>query len=80
MPRHRSHRLTTAAVPLLLTATTAGRTALLLAGAALLLLLATTATLAFRAAYAPHSAHRTAAHRTLHLLLRLAPWYPDRPQ
>ncbi|MFE0356439.1 hypothetical protein ACFW2K_38760 [Streptomyces nigra] len=39
-----------------------------------------TATLALRTAYARNPAHRTAAHRTLHPLLRLAPWYPDRPQ
>ncbi|MCX4580765.1 hypothetical protein OHB41_48180 [Streptomyces sp. NBC_01571] len=57
----------------------AGRTALAYAGAGLLLLLALAAVLALGAAYAPASAHRTAARRTLHLLLRLAPWYPDHP-
>ncbi|MFJ2651864.1 hypothetical protein ACIO1C_34715 [Streptomyces sp. NPDC087420] len=46
-------------------------------GIALLLLLALTAVLALGAAYAPRPAHRTAARRTLHLLLRLAPWYPN---
>ncbi|WP_406448683.1 hypothetical protein OH768_00045 [Streptomyces sp. NBC_01622] len=55
----------------------AGRTALAYVGAALLLLLALTAALALGAAYAPRPAHRTAARHTLHLLLRLAPWYPD---
>jgi hypothetical protein len=64
---------------LLLAPTAAGRTALAYAGAALLLLLALTAALALGAAYAPLPAHRTAARRTLTLLLRLAPWYPDRP-
>ncbi|MFB7594678.1 hypothetical protein [Streptomyces sp. NPDC056160] len=53
------------------------RTALAYAAAALLLLLALTAVLALGAAYAPRPAHRTAARHTLHLLLRLAPWYPD---
>ncbi|MFD7015344.1 hypothetical protein [Streptomyces sp. NPDC059928] len=51
----------------------AGRTALVYAGATLLLLLALTA------AYAPRAIHRTAARRTLRLLLRLAPWYSERP-
>ncbi|MDX2680416.1 hypothetical protein [Streptomyces soliscabiei] len=62
-----------AATVLLLAPTAAGRTALAYTGAGLLLLLALTA------AYASTPAHRTAARRTLHLLLRLAPWYPDRP-
>jgi hypothetical protein len=69
----------TAAAALLLVPTAVVRTALAYAGIALLTLLALTAALALGAAYAPHPAHRTAARRTLHLLLRLAPWYPDRP-
>ncbi|MFD7163664.1 hypothetical protein [Streptomyces violascens] len=44
-----------------------------------MLLLALTAVLALGAAYAPREIHRTAARRTLRLLLRLAPWYCDRP-
>lgn len=77
--RRRAARSGTAAATVLLLAPT-GRTALTYAGAALLLLLALTAALALGAAYAPRPAHRTAARHTLHLLLRLAPWYPDRPQ
>jgi hypothetical protein len=72
--RHRWPARTTAA---LLLAPAAARTALTYTGAALLALLALTAVLALGAAYAPRPAHRTAARRTLHLLLRLAPWYPD---
>ncbi|MGV9503912.1 hypothetical protein ACWDQ0_37200 [Streptomyces sp. NPDC003642] len=68
-----------AATVLLLAPTASGRTALDYADTGLLLLLALTAVLALGAAYAPTPAHRTAARRTLHLLLRLAPWYPDRP-
>ncbi|MFJ6216603.1 hypothetical protein ACIQGZ_25215 [Streptomyces sp. NPDC092296] len=74
--RRRPARKATAASTVLLLAP-AGRTVLAYTGAALLLLLALTAVLALGAAYAPRSAHRTAACRTLHLLLRLAPWYPD---
>ncbi|MEU9632711.1 hypothetical protein AB0D89_38955 [Streptomyces luteogriseus] len=77
--RRRPARTVTAAATVLLFAPT-GRTALSYAGAALLLLLALTAALALGAAYAPRPAHRSAARHTLHLLLRLAPWYPDRPQ
>ncbi|MFI9835255.1 hypothetical protein ACIHIX_47215 [Streptomyces sp. NPDC051913] len=76
--RRRPARTVTAAATMLLLAPT-GHTALTYAGAALLLLLALTAALALGAAYAPRPAHRTAARHTLHLLLRLAPWY-DRPQ
>ncbi|EFL04329.1 predicted protein [Streptomyces sp. SPB78] len=65
-----------AATVVLLAPTVGGRTALAYAGTGLLLLLTLTAVLALRAAYAPTP---TPAHRTLHLLLRLAPWYPDRP-
>ncbi|WP_234307663.1 MULTISPECIES: hypothetical protein [unclassified Streptomyces] len=68
-----------AATALLLAPTASGRTALAYAGTGLLLLLALTAALALGAAYAPNPARRTAARRTLHLLLRLAPWYRDRP-
>ncbi|MBC7273845.1 MAG: hypothetical protein H5T76_34955 [Streptomyces sp.] len=68
-----------AATVLLLTPATGGRTALAYAGTGLLLLLALTSVLALGAAYAPQPARRSAACRTLHLLLRLAPWYPDRP-
>ncbi|MGW1290446.1 hypothetical protein ACWD4N_44410 [Streptomyces sp. NPDC002586] len=64
---------------LLLTPTAVGRTTLAYAGAGLLLLLALTATLALGAAYAPRPNHRASAHQTLHLLLRLAPWYPPPP-
>lgn len=74
--RRRPARTATAATTVLLLAP-AGRTAFAYAGTALLLLLALTAVLALGAAYAPRPAHRTAARRTLHLLLRLAPWYPD---
>ncbi|MEU1458368.1 hypothetical protein [Streptomyces avermitilis] len=76
LPARAAH---TAATLLLLALTAGGRTALAYAGTGLLLLLALTAVLALGAAYAPTPAHRTAARRTLHLLLRLAPWYPDRP-
>jgi hypothetical protein len=69
----------TPATVLLLAPTAGGRTALAYLGATVLLLLALTVVLALGAAYAPTPAHRTAARRTLHLLLRLAPWYPDRP-
>ncbi|WP_327411189.1 hypothetical protein OG458_42430 (plasmid) [Streptomyces sp. NBC_01281] len=79
--RSQSARTATgAATVLLLAPTAAGHTALTYAAAALLLLLALTTALALGAAYAPRPAHRTAARRTLHLLLRLAPWYPDRPR
>lgn len=76
--RHPARSGIAAATVLLLAPT--GRTALTCAGAALLLLLALTAALALGAAYAPSPTHRSAARHTLHLLLRLAPWYPDRPQ
>nr|WP_168516701.1 hypothetical protein [Streptomyces sp. S1D4-11]QIZ01298.1 hypothetical protein HEP87_56370 [Streptomyces sp. S1D4-11] len=78
-PRRRPARTAIAAATVLFLAPT-GRIAVACAGAAVLLLLALTAALALGAAYAPHSAHRTAARRTLHLLLRLAPWYPDPPR
>ncbi len=39
---------------------------------------ATAATLALAAAFAPTTATRTAAGRTLDLLLRLVPWYTPR--
>ncbi|GAA2523682.1 hypothetical protein [Streptomyces longisporus] len=79
-PRSRPARTATAAATVLLLAPSpAGRTVLTYAGACLLLLLALTAVLALGAAYAPTPAHRAAARRTLHLLLRLAPWYPDHP-
>jgi len=74
--RRRPARTATTAATVLLLAP-AGRTALAYAGAALLLLLTLTAALALGAAYASRPAHRTAARSTLHLLLRLAPWYPD---
>ncbi|MGW2287030.1 hypothetical protein [Streptomyces phaeochromogenes] len=77
--RRRPVRTATAAATVLLLAPP-GRTALTYVGAALLLLLALTAALALGAAYAPRPAQRTAARHTLHLLLRLAPWYPDRPR
>ncbi|MFD3422137.1 hypothetical protein [Streptomyces decoyicus] len=79
MPSPRRRAPLALTTPLLLTATSAGRTALTLAGIALLLLLATTTALALRTAYARNPAHRTAAHRTLRVLLRLAPWYRDHP-
>ncbi|MEU2182484.1 hypothetical protein [Streptomyces thermolilacinus] len=83
-PSRRARNLPTRTAPaaatvLLIALTTGGRTALAYAGTALLLLLALTAALALGAAYASTPAHRTAARRTLHLLLCLAPWYPDRP-
>ncbi|WDO11285.1 hypothetical protein ME763_37905 (plasmid) [Streptomyces murinus] len=71
--RRQAARSGTAAATVLLLAPT-GRTALACASVALLLLLV------LGAAYAPSPAHRIAARHTLHLLLRLAPWYPDRPQ
>ncbi|MGW7303385.1 hypothetical protein [Streptomyces sp. NPDC054829] len=77
--RRRPARTATAAATMLLFAST-GRTALTYAGTALLLLLVLTVTLALGAAYAPHPAYRAAARRTLYLLLRRAPWYPDRPR
>ncbi|MER6248831.1 MULTISPECIES: hypothetical protein [Streptomyces] len=77
--RQRPARTATTAATVLLLAPT-GRTALTYAGTAFLLLLALAAALALGAAYASRPAHRTAARHTLHLLLRLAPWYPDRPQ
>ncbi|MFG2961475.1 hypothetical protein ACGF5O_48145 [Streptomyces sp. NPDC048291] len=75
--RHRWPACTATAA--LLLAPGAARTALSCAGAALLLLLALATVLALGAAYAPRPAHRTAARDTLRLLLRLAPWYTDRP-
>ncbi|MER5347856.1 hypothetical protein ABT030_47935 [Streptomyces mirabilis] len=80
MPTRHRWPARTATAALLLVPTTVARTALTYAGAALLLLLALTAVLALGAAYAPRPAHRTAARHTLRLLLRLAPWYPDRPR
>ncbi|MER6425726.1 hypothetical protein [Streptomyces sp. NPDC001137] len=78
-PSRPARSVAAAATVLLLAPSPTGRTVLTYAGAGLLLLLALTAVLALGAAYAPHQAHRTAARDTLHLLLRLAPWYPDRP-
>ncbi|MFD8609609.1 hypothetical protein [Streptomyces sp. NPDC059631] len=78
MPTRRRWAARTAAAALLL-GHAAVHAALAYAGAALLLLLALTTALALGAAYAPRPAHRTAAARTLRLLLRLAPWYHDRP-
>ncbi|WP_327341127.1 hypothetical protein [Streptomyces europaeiscabiei] len=80
MPTRRRWPARTTAAALLLAPTTVARTALAYAGITLLLLLALTAVLALGAAYAPRPAHRTAARHTLHLLLRLAPWYPDSPR
>ncbi|MFD7874172.1 hypothetical protein ACFV5G_08615 [Streptomyces sp. NPDC059766] len=71
MPTRHHWPATTAAAFLLIHPTTT-RTALTCTGVALQTLLALTT------AYAPRPANRTAARHTLHLLLRLAPWYPDR--
>ncbi|MEU8992880.1 hypothetical protein AB0C98_41985 [Streptomyces sp. NPDC048558] len=78
-PNRPARTVTAAAAVLFMAPTSVGRTFLAYAGTAVLLLLLLAAVLALGAAYAPGPAHRTAARRTLHLLLRLAPWYPDCP-
>ncbi|MER6914019.1 hypothetical protein ABT354_20290 [Streptomyces sp. NPDC000594] len=62
-------------VPAVLASTAGGRTAAAVCGAAILLLVLLLAVLAVGAAYARRPEHRTAARRTLQLLLGLAPWY-----